>query len=155
MKKIKSFLQIRTSVVQSDCPLPRMLPLSYTRQYTIIKTTSLTLSRHIGIGPARLYQFVCSGGRHFPPKINDDCLPWLLSPSSFYGSGWKLTEQSAHDMAAIHWASMYSIYMMYPCNKPVGPLSPLLMMCDYSIAWWRPFHLYWYGGLMSSIICLS
>ena len=87
MKKIKSFLQIRTSVLQSDCPLPRMLPLSYTRQYKILKTTSVTLSRHIGTGPACLYQFVCytiSGGRHFPPKSNDDCLPWLLSPSLFY-----------------------------------------------------------------------
>ena len=38
-------------------------------------------------GPARHFQFLCytiSGGGHFPPKINDDCLPWLLSPSLFY-----------------------------------------------------------------------
>ena len=42
-------------------------------------------------GPTYLYQFVCYtilvGGHYFPPKSNDSCLPWLLSPSFFYGGG--------------------------------------------------------------------
>ena len=39
---------------------------------------------------ARHCQFACYTilvGGHFPPKSNDDCLPWFLSPSFFYGDG--------------------------------------------------------------------
>ena len=59
-----------------------MLPMSYLDslqcQGTQLSSSNLC---YCNSGPARLDPFVCStfsGSRYFTPKINDDCLPWLL-----------------------------------------------------------------------------
>ena len=46
---------------------------------------NVTLARPLLINSSATH-YTISGGRHFPPKINDDCLPWLLSSSLFYAS---------------------------------------------------------------------
>ena len=84
MREYKYFKQILTSVLQSGCPWCYHWAI---RQCNNWKYCFKQNSFYCNTGPARLYQFVCdtvSGGRHFPQKINEDCLPWLLFPSLFY-----------------------------------------------------------------------
>ena len=63
-------------------------------------TTYLTKVKTHVTGPACIYQFVCNTipvGGHFPQKSNDDCLPWLLSPSFF-----------------LSWLTFYYYYYLWP-----------------------------------------
>ena len=55
--------------------------------HIIINTTVLN-KIHFNVTLARPALINCctfSVGRNFPPKINDDCLPWPQSPNLFYG----------------------------------------------------------------------
>ena len=62
-------------------------------------------------GPAILYQFVCytiSVGCHFPPKSNDDCLPWLLFPSFFY---------DCNGQTAQNYLSPVMLWLQFTCES--------------------------------------
>ena len=86
MKKFKILRKIRTSFLQSRCP--GCCPWAIRTIHKFMKHNLLLRDIcYCFTGLACLYQFVCYtvlGGRHFPPKSNDDCLPCFLSPSFFY-----------------------------------------------------------------------
>ena len=69
--------------------------------------------------PTRLDQFVyytISGGCHFPQKINDDCLPWLLDKSfSMYGphiEGEKIVKFKALSIEFYFWNCTASNFLL-------------------------------------------
>ena len=78
---------------------------------------SLPLSIHL--------LYTISGGRHFPPKINDNCLPWLQYKSFFYAvnriqSGKLIlsyTHTAIHVELCIEGVKLYASFMMFKGGK--------------------------------------
>ena len=105
-QKMHKATKVRYQRVNPDCCNPPNKIIHYlkaleyftTHEWRWTNDNTLSLGRqitdsdrsvgHCNTDPALLYQFVCCTilVGHFTPKSNDDCLPWLLSPSFFSGS---------------------------------------------------------------------